>query len=90
MSRSFAVEFEKINIFFDCIYLNMRNGKYEDTSPYAALSSNAYDNKKNDGLEQNLLAASIAQSLFCGKNKDEIKRIVDLLYLVIALSKSYC
>ena len=89
MSRSFAVEFEKINIFFDCIYLNMRNEKYEETSPYAALSSNAYD-KKNNGLEQNLFAASIAQSLFCGKNKNEIKRIVDLLYLVIALSKSYC
>ena len=68
----------------------MHNEKYENTSQFAAHSSNACDDLKKDGLEQNLFAASVAQYLFCGKSKEEIRCIVDLLYLVIALSKSYC
>lgn len=37
----------------------------------------------------NMLAVSVANALYEGKTKEEINRIVSLLHVLIALSKTY-
>lgn len=81
--------FEKINKIFSCIYLYMRVEEGKD----AFVRDNCINRQSNLCLnacaDRNLLAVTLADILFLGKSKGEIGEIVNLLHILIALSKTY-
>ncbi len=77
---------QKVNIFFSGIYLSMRN--FENDADLH-IDNTRPCGENGSACRRNMLAVSVANALYEGKNKDEIKQITAFLHVLIALAKNY-
>ncbi len=77
---------QKVNIFFVCIYLSMRNFKNDDD---LHIDNMRPREENGSACRRNMLAVSVANVLYDGKSKEEIKQITAFLHVLIALAKNY-